>query len=351
MKYLSKIPFIRIWANLLVFKGKESKKEYIVDYLCWLVIALAFLIASIVFYYKIINTEYQKLIIPLFFINYSFYRLSLLAMTARRLKDSGNPWKLCFLIFTPFGCIWAGVVCCFANSKEEVGENYRRQNKKAIFGPSLAFAIICVVTLPIRLIVFGLWFIDVPLGNTDIAKSFDIEKYDYYRNRIKGAEEGLPTLDDLGNYSNAYFAYRQVVYSFIVGFSSDGISLFADYSDVNDYNLAKEFANSRYSFIKEPIIQDDSKYTFPVSSFVYKGYSFQISYTEHSVYHSANDEKKEHIYPKSFSMVGFDDVNNSIAYLYYYDLDLDYLCDKNATIEERNKCMPELIEEAFYWRK
>ena len=60
MKYLAKVPFIRIWANLFIFKGKENREDYTIDFLLWLVIALPLLIVAIVLHYKIINTNYEK---------------------------------------------------------------------------------------------------------------------------------------------------------------------------------------------------------------------------------------------------------------------------------------------------
>lgn len=60
MKYLSKIPFIRIWANLFVFKGKENNKDYKIDYFIWLATALSLLITAIILHYKIGNNNYAK---------------------------------------------------------------------------------------------------------------------------------------------------------------------------------------------------------------------------------------------------------------------------------------------------
>ena len=240
MKYLIKAPFIRIWANLFVFKGKESRQEYTIDYLIWFFTAFPLLIAAIVLHYKIINTIYAKFDMLSICIVWVYFRIPLLAMTARRLRDSDNPWKLCFIIFLPFGSIWAPIVCIPAKSKEQAGENYRRTNKKTMFGPSLVFAIICVVTLPIRLILFGLIFIDIPLSGRDYEKSFDLSKYEHYRNTIKYAEERLPSLNEMGNYKEAFFCYRNVVHSFVIGFESFGISLFTDYDDL-EYDSAKQF--------------------------------------------------------------------------------------------------------------
>ena len=42
-------------------------------------------------------------------------------------------------------------------------------------------------------------------------------------------------------------------------------------------------------------------------------------------------------------MIGFDEENNSIAYLYYYDFDIDFLEYGNATEEEKNKRLNELM--------
>lgn len=346
MKYLTKVPFIRIWANLFIFKGKENRKDYTIDLLLWLVIALPLLIAAIVLHYKIVNTNYAKYDILSFCIVWLFFRIPLLAMSARRLRDSDNSWKLCFLIFLPFGYIWAADVCISAKSKEEAGENYQRTNRKIMRDSKSVLAILFVVTLPARLLFYAFLFIDIPFSGRDEGKFVDISEYESYRNKIKYAEEGLPSLDEIGDYTEVLFGYRKVVDSHVMGFVSYGLSLFVDY-DVSQYSSAKQFSESHYNFITVPIIQDDGDYTFPVAEFSYDGYEFKIAYTSASVYRST---KEEHIYPKSFTMVGFDDKNNSIAFLYYYNFDLDVLCFKDDEEEYKNGRMQKLIEEEFYWR-
>ena len=352
MKYLSKIPFIRIWANLFVFKGKENKEDYSLDCLIWLATALPLLITAIVLHYKIINTNYDKFDTLSFCIVWLYFKIPLLAMSARRLRDSDNPWKLCFLILLPFGSIWAPIVCIPAKSREEAGEDYRRINKRTMFGPSLALGIICAVTFPVRLIIYGFEFIDIPFSGRDEGKLIDISEYEAYRSKTKYAEEGLPSLDEIGNYEKAVFGYRNVVSSYVMGFKSYGLSLFADYG-VSQYTSAKEFAESRYSFITAPIVQDGGDYTFPVAEFSYQGYEFKIAYTSASVYHSTgkNGERREHIYPKSFTVVGFNDTKNSLAFLYFYDFDRDLLSWAKDSQEVRKGRMSRLIEEEFYWRQ
>lgn len=113
-----------------------------------------------------------------------------------------------------------------------------------MFGPSLTMAIICVVTLPIRLIIYGFWFIDIPFSGRGEGKLIDLAEYESYRSKIKYAEEGLPSLNEIADYKEAIFGYRNVVHSYVMGFESYGLSLFADY-DASQYASAKEFAESR----------------------------------------------------------------------------------------------------------
>ena len=174
----------------------------------------------------------------------------------------------------------------------------------------------------------------------------NLEQYSEYRIKVKYAEQGLPSLAQLGDYKSAQFAYRRVDSLF---FSSEGISVFADYDETN-YLFSTQTLDLRYSFIDSPVMQEDGDYSFPVSNFSYKDYEFRIAFTSASVYHSS-ETGIENIYPKSFTMVGLDHLKQSIAYLYFYDGDLDYLCEKNATSEEKNKRMIEIIDNYFCWRE
>lgn len=184
------------------------------------------------------------------------------------------------------------------------------------------------------------------LGND--KSSFDINDYEKYRTEIKYASEGLLSLEDIGEYTNVEFSYRHVTLLVLLDFTTDGIALFADYTKEN-YEVAIGKVNSYYSFINEPIVQEDGDYTFPLAEFTYKGYDFRISYTSGSVGYDQN--KNEHVYPKSFVMVGFDNENSSLVFLYFYDSDLDLICNNKASEDEKLKAMTDLIDDSFYWRK
>lgn len=346
MRFLKKVPFVRIWANLFDFKGKETFVEYLVDYFMWLATALPFLVLTIVYYYRWINTE-QDIYIPLMLgILLLYLRIPLLAMSARRFRATDNPWKLCFLILMPFGFAWAPLVCLNANSKEKLGDKYRKANRDAFLAPSIIGAVAFVLTLIPRIVLFSHVFIVIPFYPVTFAKSFDIEKYEHYRGKIEYANEGLPELHDVEGYSNIYFSYRESSTSLIFS-HTHGIALFVDYG-VN-YEEKKEILLSPYTFISEPITSNyNSNYIFPVSEFTYKNYNFKIALTERAVYHSS-DGRVDYS-PKSFTMVGTNDADKSLAFLYYFDFDIDWLCERGATQEEKNECMPNLIEEVFFWR-
>lgn len=174
--------------------------------------------------------------------------------------------------------------------------------------------------------------------------SFDIGKYEYYREKVKYAEKMLPSLSSVGNPIYQEFAYRQVIYSFVLSFVSHGMSLFLDYDETN-YEIEKENVLNNYSFLDSPKRDNRGSWQFPVASFDYQGYSFKI--TPNYPYWDNSEE----YCCKSFTMIGFDEKNYSIAYLYYCDIDIDYLEDGFSSEEKRNKRMPEIIDSAFYWRQ
>ena len=49
---------------------------------------------------------------------------------------------------------------------------------------------------------------------------------------------------------------------------------------------------------------------------------------------------------KSFLLLGFNDEECKIAYLYYYDFDIDYIAEVGDDLEEE---MRELVDIAFSW--
>ena len=180
--------------------------------------------------------------------------------------------------------------------------------------------------------------------NNTLGKSFDFNKYEEYREKVVYANECLPTVNDLLQYEAVQFAYRKTSYFAMLGFQSEGISLFLDYNQEN-YDLEKEYIENKFTFIEEPV-GGAPYYQFPVISFTYKDYDFRIAPKAYT-----DEEGKVSYLCKSFTMIGYNETLRSVAYLYFYDFDLDYLSEKSDSQEDINKRMPKLIEESFYWRK
>ena len=167
----------------------------------------------------------------------------------------------------------------------------------------------------------------------------DIDKYESICNEVENASVLMPDLDEIGDYNEVKFTYKIYCYSFFIGFVSDGIGLWAQY-DESDYEEEKERVLSSYEFLEEPIIDSRGLYELPVTEFAYKGYDTKIVPDEDYIDFGAC---------KSFLMIGFNDNEYAICYLYYYDIDIDYLYDEETddyTPEER---MVDLVDTAFEW--
>lgn len=84
----------------------------------------------------------------------------------------------------------------------------------------------------------------------------------------------------------------------------------------------KDKLTKKYTFLDKKVISkfDESKYYISEYEFSINSYIFNVI---------AEDGKHNMQFPHSFSMIGTSDKKKSIAYLYFYDTDLDYIGEKN----------------------
>ncbi len=124
----------------------------------------------------------------------------------------------------------------------------------------------------------------------------------------------MPKLETLAEYEG--ISYNLVEQSLIV-FESQSIALKVKYTK-NAYENEKDTLVNQYEFLDSKVLSDfdNSKYYIPE-------YEFSISEYDFKVVDISSDPNTQ--YPKSFGMIGTSDSQNSIVYLYYYDLDLDYI--------------------------
>lgn len=158
MKYLVKVPFVRIWANLFIFKGRETTKQYGSDLGLYTIFAIV-----LITLWQLNSTELMPTmdaaVVSTFVICYIVV-IPLISMTSRRFYTVGLPWGLSFLILVPLlGYFWTAIVSLSANSAEESQIKITKNRVKtpiivaSIVSPPASF-----VSAIVLLIFFGDYF-------------------------------------------------------------------------------------------------------------------------------------------------------------------------------------------------
>jgi len=131
------------------------------------------------------------------------------------------------------------------------------------------------------------------------------------------AKDFMPDIKELSQYKDISYKYNK---ESILWYTSDAMTLVVEYDD-ETYKNEKEKLLDRYTFLSEKIPFDEGGlYIIPEYEFSIDSYNFKV--VEES-------DKDNTDYPKSFGMIGTSDEKRSIAYLYFYDFDLDYIGDKD----------------------
>ena len=172
------------------------------------------------------------------------------------------------------------------------------------------------IYLFIFMIVLILSFIGFTRSNTTNIKKYlnSGTKLDAY------AKNFMPAIEDLPKYQGISCKYN---HTSIILFETDTVMLVVNY-DEETYKKEKEKLTEKYKFLNQKAVVDfdTSKYCIPEYEFSINNYDFKV------VDESDNYKAK---YPKSFGMIGISDEKKSIAYLYFYDYDLDYIQKDNES--------------------
>lgn len=137
MKYLVKVPFARIWANLFIFKGKETTKQYGSDLGLYTIFAIVLITIWQLNFTELMPTM-DAAVVSTFVICYIVV-IPLISMTSRRFYTVGLPWGLSFLILVPIlGYFWTAIVSLSANSAEE---SQIKRTKNRVKTPIIAASI------------------------------------------------------------------------------------------------------------------------------------------------------------------------------------------------------------------
>lgn len=165
--------------------------------------------------------------------------------------------------------------------------------------------------LIVLIITFAMAIIGCSKSNTDINDYLNsgnsIDEY---------AKNFMPSIDELPKFKDIHYQHNNIN---MILFESNSITLVVEY-DEDTYKKEKENLEDKYTFLKDKAPFDDIEYAIPKYVFSINSYDFKV---EEDKYENSQG------YPKTFGMVGTSDEKNSIAYLYFQDLDLDYIGSKD----------------------
>jgi len=316
------IPYLRLWVNVFNYKDRTSRKDFFIDFF--------FLLCSYVliyFYIEYFMIEFFRNEVTNFLINYClilFYIFApLFSLTARRLNDTGNDRSFCFLYILGVIGIFSFVLCCYKTKSDEIDEEQLKLINKKKYKTA---GIIAIISYCLPFLLIGCIFIvDIFISPKITHLNTDINDYQVELNNVKNASFMMPNLQDINDYEEIKFSSQEKMYSSSLGFYSYGISLFVKYDE--NYEVKKEEILSKYIFLNEPIIENDD-YIIPITEFEYYGFNYKI----------VLDESYEDFCAcKSFMIIGYDDESKEIAYHYFYDFDIDYICELDENPEEEMK--------------
>ncbi|WP_321993506.1 hypothetical protein [Clostridium butyricum] len=180
------------------------------------------------------------------------------------------------------------------------------------------------------LIIIILMFVCSSIGCSN--SNSNIKEYLSRDNKIDSkAKDVMPSLESLPEYEDIKYVstHRSMVL-----FESDSIALIVSYDD-DTYENEKSKLDDDYVFLKQEVKSkfDETKYYITENEFSINSYKFRV----------IDDTQSSNIeYPKSFGIIGTSDEKNSVAYLYFYDFDLDYIGK-----EDKDSSMANFVKEYF----
>ena len=180
-------------------------------------------------------------------------------------------------------------------------------------------------------VVVSLLLYTVSLAGCDIWKSqtsFDIDRYEEYVNRLsRCCRYFMPSLDSLTDYKDISVSLTSSDYTLGKKDTNPyGLILFVSY-DEEIFDSKKDEISQNYIFVNTPIISEynDDDILMPAIDIVYCDYRIRVVYDN------------DFYYPKYFGMIGINENNYTIAYLYYQDINLDRLASVGDSIEKQEE--------------
>lgn len=331
VRFIPNIPFFRVFANLFDFKSKTTKTEYAIDWCLLFVFKVVVLSLFVVFSDHYLD---EHLYIFLIIFVALLMNIPYLSLNARMEKSIYNRVKSSYLE-TPFAIGKLALFITLLRAKNKIDEenpHNKRKPLKVVTGIVGVFLAIFLVY--IRYFMFCDFF--GPSFRTHF--NTNIEDYSKELENVYGAKSMMPEIETITDYKDIKFARLEVYLVMGMGFHTNGLSLIVTY-DESTYQSKKNEVLESYTFEETTISDNDGHYQLPVTKIEHRGYVFQFAAnTDYS--HNKN------LFIKSFLSVGYDDVNYKIAYLYFYDVDLDIFATPGNNLEQ---AMHNFMDKNFYW--
>ncbi len=151
------------------------------------------------------------------------------------------------------------------------------------------------------------------------------EDYEKYISEVADAELYMPQLEELGNYKSFLVGRRTNNDIFID--TTETISLIVHYLE-EDFEFVVNQLDNKYDFISSAL-ENYLDYEAEVNN-----YYFRVDYN--SLCEMVSYPSGEIVlYPKCSLMIGVNRMENKIAYLYYWDIELQEMNDLDKFIEEK----------------
>ena len=308
--------YFRMWMHIFDFKNKQDSKSALIDLSIYYVILIAFM-----FLYRWITTFFMGYeVLALWLIFYFVSKIIPLSTYARVNREAGYPWWFCFFIFIPLLRLLPVLIVFVADFEN---------SKPLLITLTIIIDIFLTLALPIRVLL-----VDEFMGDILVNYSTNVSDYEKCRNNTYLADKHLPeTIEGFGNPKEIKFGYKEISSSRLLNSKFKGISLFASYGD--DYLDEKERVLNTYEFAT----YEDVKGVIGFDSFSYNNYTFYIGKIDGSY----------SFYAEELFMIGFDDSNGYISYLYYYDYERHSITYSKESEEERLKELYEFMDKSFVW--
>ena len=151
------------------------------------------------------------------------------------------------------------------------------------------------------------------------------EDYTKYISEVVDAELYMPQLGELGNYKS-FLAGRRTCNDIFID-TTETISLIVQYGK-DDFNLAIDQIETRYEFVNSAL-DNYEDYEAEVHD-----YYFRVDLN--SLCEMVNYPSGETVLvPKCSLIIGINEIENKIAYLYYWDAEMQNMNDLDKFIEDK----------------